>query len=206
MWELPDVQHYVSSKMGCWQAIDSALRLTEIGQMHPDPDDVEHWKKNRDLIVEWIDEHGWSEELGAYVMYPGSEKLDASVLLHAPSGFDRGERMSSTIDAIRRELGAGPLVFRYSDVDQEEGTFVACAFWMASALACVGRLDEAVALMDELVDQTNDLGLLTEMISADGGEFLGNMPQGLSHLALVNAAITIHELSSDDTDGQKEAP
>ncbi|WP_423923537.1 glycoside hydrolase family 15 protein [Frigoribacterium sp. 2-23] len=205
MWELPDEQHYVSSKMGCWQAIDAALHLTEVGQMHPDPEDVEFWKKNRDLIREWVAEHGWSEELGAYVMYPGSDKLDASVLLHAPSNFDRGERMSSTIDAIRRELGAGPLVFRYSDVDQEEGTFVACAFWLASALACVGRQDEAVALMDELVQQPNDVGLLTEMISADDGQFLGNVPQGLSHLALVNAAITIDEMGREGTTDDEEA-
>jgi len=195
MWELADEQHYVSSKMGCWQAIDAALELTEIGQLHPSEDDLEHWRKNRDAIVEWVDEHGWSEERGAYLMYPESDLLDASVLLHAPSGFDRGERMSRTIDAIRDELGApGSLVFRYSGVDEEEATFVACAFWLAGALACVGRIDEAVAAMDELVEQSNDVGLYTEMISADDGQFLGNMPQGLSHLALVNAAITIDEM------------
>jgi GH15 family glucan-1,4-alpha-glucosidase len=105
--------------------------------------------------------------------------------------------MSRTIDAIRDELGAGPLVFRYSGVDAEEGTFVACAFWLAGALACVGRVDEAVELMDELVVQSNDVGLFTEMISADDGQFLGNMPQGLSHLALVNAAITIDEMRTE---------
>ena len=197
MWELPDEQHYVSSKMGCWQAITSALELTELGQMHPTADDKAHWEENRDLIVEWIDEHGWSEERGAYLMHPDSDALDASVLLHAPSGFDRGDRMSRTIDAIRDELGAGPLVFRYSGVDAEEGTFVACAFWLAGALACVGRVDEAVELMDELVVQSNDVGLFTEMISADDGQFLGNMPQGLSHLALVNAAITIDEMRTE---------
>jgi GH15 family glucan-1,4-alpha-glucosidase len=197
MWELPDEQHYVSSKMGCWQAITAALELTELGQMHPSADDKAHWEANRDLIVEWIDEHGWSEERGAYLMHPGSDALDASVLLHAPSGFDRGDRMSRTIDAIRDELGAGPLVFRYSGVDAEEGTFVACAFWLAGALACVGRVDEAVELMDELVVQSNDVGLFTEMISADDGQFLGNMPQGLSHLALVNAAVTIDEMRTE---------
>jgi GH15 family glucan-1,4-alpha-glucosidase len=165
--------------------------------MHPSDDDKAHWEKNRDLIVEWIDEHGWSEERGAYLMHPDTDALDASVLLHAPSGFDRGDRMSRTVDAIRDELGAGPLVFRYSGVDAEEGTFVACAFWLAGALACVGRVDEAVGLMDQLVVQSNDVGLFTEMISADDGQFLGNMPQGLSHLALVNAAITIDEMRTE---------
>ncbi|MBF4576763.1 glycoside hydrolase family 15 protein [Frondihabitans sp. VKM Ac-2883] len=195
MWELEELQHYTSSKMGCWQAIDAACHLADIGQLHPEPDDLAHWVKNKKMIEEWVDEHGWSEELGSYVMYPGSSKIDASVLLHAPTGFDRGERMSSTIDTLRRDLGVGPLLYRYSGMDGEEGTFVACAFWAASALACVGRLDEATALMDELVEQVNDVGMLAEMIAEDGS-FLGNLPQGLSHLALVNAAITIHELST----------
>ncbi len=67
------------------------------------------------------------------------------MVLHAISGFDRGERMSSTLDALRSELGAGPHLYRYSGADEDEGTFVACSFWMASALALVGRRDEALA-------------------------------------------------------------
>lgn len=196
MWELEELQHYTSSKMGCWQAIDAACHLADIGQLHPDPDDLEHWIENKRLIEKWVDENGWSEERSAYLMYPGSDSLDASVLLHAPTGFDRGERMSSTIDAIRRELGVGPLLYRYSGMQKEESTFVACAFWAAAALACVGRVDEATALMDELVEQVNDVGILAEMIS-ENGDFMGNLPQGLSHLALVNAAITIDQLSRD---------
>ncbi|AMM22346.1 glycoside hydrolase [Frondihabitans sp. PAMC 28766] len=211
MWELEDLQHYVSSKMGCWQAIDAACHLADIGQLHPDPDDLAHWKKNAEAIKEWVASNGWNEELGAYVMYPGSDKLDASVLLHAPTGFDRGTRMSRTIDAIRASLGRGPLLYRYTGMDAEEGTFVACAFWAAAALACVGRLDEATALMDQLVEQVNDVGMLAEMIDEDGA-FMGNLPQGLSHLALVNAAITIDTLtraaaerSSSDTGASADA-
>ena len=67
------------------------------------------------------------------------------MLLHTVSGFDRGERMSRTIDALREELGRGPLLYRYSGMEREEGTFTACAFWTVSALACVGRIDEATA-------------------------------------------------------------
>ncbi|ROQ38248.1 GH15 family glucan-1,4-alpha-glucosidase [Frondihabitans sp. PhB188] len=196
MWELGDLQHYTSSKMGCWQAIDAACHLADIGQLHPSDDDLAHWKKNARLIREYVDEKCWSESRGAYLMYPGSQELDASVLLHAPTGFDRGERMSRTIDALRDELGRGPLLYRYSGMDAEEGTFTACAFWCAAALACVGRLDEAVALMDELMEQVNDVGMLSEMIS-ENGEFLGNLPQGLSHLALVNAVITIDQLTKE---------
>jgi len=193
MWELPDRQHYTSSKMGCWSALDNAVRLCELGQI---PGSSERWAAERDTIKEWIDANCWSEERGAYVFYPGSDDLDASVLLHGPSGFDRGERMSSTIDALRAELGAGPLLYRYSGVQSEEATFVACAFWAASALVCVGRHDEAIALMDELVGLGNDVGLYSEMIDPDSGAFLGNFPQALSHLALVNTAITIEELTT----------
>ena len=197
MWELDELEHYTSSKMGCWQAIDAAIALAEAGEIHPSPDDLEHWRENQRLIVEWIDEHGWDEELGSYVMHPGTTKVDASVLLHAASGFDRGDRMSRTIDHLRRELGAGPLMYRYTGMDEVEGTFTACGFWSAGALACVGRQDEAEQLMDELVEQVNDVGLLSEMIEPSDGSFVGNLPQGLSHLALVNAAVTIDEMSRD---------
>ena len=195
MWELPVKRHYVSSKMGCWQALDAILRLHDMGLVLPKPGDRARWEKNRRLIRRWIDRHGWSERRGAYVMAKGSRDLDTSVLLHTVSGFDRGERMSRTIDVLRRELGAGDLIYRYSGMEREEGTFTACAFWTASALACVGRTAEATELMDRLVAQVNDVGLLTEMIDADTGAFLGNLPQALSHLALVNAASVIRTLS-----------
>ena len=195
MWELDELEHYTSSKMGCWQAIDAAIALAEAGEIHPDPDDLAHWRTNKEQIAEWIGEHCWDEELGSYVMHPGTTKVDASVLLHAPSGFDRGERMSRTLDHLRSELGAGPLMYRYSGMDEVEGTFTACAFWHAAALACVGRQEEAEALMDQLVEQVNDVGVLSEMIEPSDGSFVGNLPQGLSHLALVTAAITIDEMS-----------
>ena len=192
MWELPDVHHYTSSKMGCWSALDNAVRLCELGQI---PGSADRWAAERDAIKEWVEENCWSEERQSYVFYAGSDDLDASVLLHAPSGFERGPRMNSTIDAIRDELGRGALMYRYSGVQSEEATFVSCAFWTASALACVGRHDEAIALMDELVGLANDVGLYSEMIDPDSLAFLGNFPQGLSHLALVNTAITIEELT-----------
>lgn len=207
MWELPQVRHHVSSKMGCWQALDCALALVEWGELEADEDMVSHWREQRQAIVDWVDAHGWDEERGCYRMHDEGDDLDASVLLHARSGFDRGERMSRTIDVLRRELGAAPtsLLYRYTGMREVEGTFTACAFWVASALACVGRHEEAVELMDDLVTHVNDVGLLSEMIDPQDGSFLGNMPQGLSHIALLNAAITIDELDPDrpDTDGPR---
>lgn len=188
IWELEDEQHYTSSKLGCWQALDCAVHLAEAGEIPGIPD---RWKAEKECLRRYIETECWSDERKAYLAYPGADGLDASVLLAAEMDFDRGERLSSTIDALVDELGAGPLMYRYSGVAQEEATFVACAFWRVSALSCVGRDDEATALMDQLVELSNDVGLYSEMIDASDGSFLGNFPQGLSHLALVNAALTI---------------
>ncbi|WP_285117447.1 glycoside hydrolase family 15 protein [Leifsonia sp. fls2-241-R2A-40a] len=191
MWELSELRHHTSSKMGCWQALQSALSLVELGQIEGNPS---RWRREADVIHAWVEENCWSERLGAYTMAAGDEELDASVLLHAPSGFDRGERMRSTIDALRRELGDGPLLFRFTGAEAEgELPFVACSFWLVSALACVGDIPEATALMDDLVGRANDVGLYAEMMAADGA-FWGNFPQALSHLGLIDAALTIADL------------
>jgi GH15 family glucan-1,4-alpha-glucosidase len=191
MWELPETQHYTASKMGCWNALNSAVILCDAGQI---PGRSDRWRLERDTIRSWIEKNCWSEARKAWVAWPGSDTLDTAVLLHAVSGFDRGERMSSTIDAVRDELGRGPLVYRFTAAIEEEGAFVACSFWMASALACIGRHDDARQLMDQLVALSNDVGLYSEMIDPADSAFLGNLPQALSHLALITAAMTIDEL------------
>ena len=163
-----------------------AVHLAELGQI---PGDPERWTSEADRIAEWIRQHCWSDELQSYEWYPGSGLLDTSVLLHAGSGFDDGERMSATIEALRKNLGTGPWLYRYSGAQEEgEGTFVACSFWMVSALRHVQRRSEATALMTELVAKANDVGIFAEMVDPDNDAFLGNLPQGLSHLALIWAA------------------
>ena len=127
-------------------------------------------------------------------MFPGSAKLDASVLRVSRMHFLdlAGERFSSLVDAIRDELGAGGgLLYRYSGQQQVEGAFVACSFWLVEALARAGRLQEARKTMTQAVGQANDVGLFAEEIDPKTGAFLGNFPQGLSHLALINAAAAI---------------
>lgn len=195
MWELPEERHYTSSKMGCWKALDDAVALAEVGAL---AGSAERWRAERDRIRLWVEENCWSDEREAYVFFAGGDELDASVLLHAPTGFDRGERMSSTIDALTSELGAGALMYRYSGVAAEEKTFVACAFWRAEALACVGRHDEAIALMDELAGMANDVGIYAEMIDADDGSAWGNTPQALSHLAFLATALTIRDVVPEE--------
>ncbi|MGB3773117.1 MAG: glycoside hydrolase family 15 protein [Rhodococcus sp. (in: high G+C Gram-positive bacteria)] len=194
IWELPDEQHYTSSKMGCWHALNCAIRLSKQGMI---PGISDRWVTERDRIARWIDDNCWSETRQAYIWYPGTEQLDASVLLHAGSDCTDNTRMSATVDALRSELGAGDHLYRYSGMQMVEGTFNACSFWAVTALARLGREDEATELMDGLVACGNDVGLWAEMIdprrpSADGAAtHMGNFPQGLSHLALINAALTL---------------
>jgi GH15 family glucan-1,4-alpha-glucosidase len=189
MWELPVERHYTTSKLGCWQALRCAVHLAEIDQI---PGDPKRWAFEARRIEEWVKRQCWSDELGAYQWYPGSGSLDASILLHAGSGFDAGERMSATIDALLRDLADGPLLYRFDGAREDgEGAFVACSFWAVSALHHVGRHAEAVALMNELVALGNDVGLFAEMIDPSDGAFLGNLPQGLSHLALIGAALDL---------------
>jgi GH15 family glucan-1,4-alpha-glucosidase len=188
IWELPELEHYTISKIGCWTALDRAGWLAEAHQL---PDDrLDRWKHEATEIAAWVGEHCWSDSQDSYTFYAGSEQLDAAVLLAGRTGFDRGPRLSSTIEAVRAGLGieGSPLLYRYSGMEKEEGAFVACTFWMVDALVWSGDEERARSLMDDAVALTNDLGILAEQIDPVTGGFLGNVPQGLSHLALINAA------------------
>jgi GH15 family glucan-1,4-alpha-glucosidase len=197
IWELPDKQHYTTSKVAAWMAIDRALRLAERGEL---PDDrVETWHETAEAIRVFVEKECWSESRQAYAMHAGDDRLDASVLRISRMNYldTRDERFNSTIDRVRTELsGGGPLLYRYSGQRQEEGAFIACSFWLVEALARADRLDEARETMDELVGLANDVGLFAEEIDARTHDFLGNFPQGLSHLALINAAAAVADEES----------
>jgi GH15 family glucan-1,4-alpha-glucosidase len=192
MWELSEHRHYTSSKVSVWMALDRALGLAEQGQL-PDKH-ATRWREQRDRLHDWIEENCWSEKLGAYAGWIGEESLDAGVLRALRMGYPEQERLGRTVDAVRQRLAAGPgLLYRTSEHVGQEGAFVACSFWVVEALARLGRVDEACEEMERILPHTNDLGLLSEQIDPDSGELLGNFPQGLSHLALINAAGAIQD-------------
>jgi GH15 family glucan-1,4-alpha-glucosidase len=197
IWEVrSEPTHFTQSKMMCWIALDRALRLAEQGMIHGR--NSARWIEEREAIAVFIETQCWSADKGSYVRSAGAEDLDASLLLGALFGYRPRdpERMRSTVDAVRRELGHGPFVYRYTGQDGlsgKEGAFLACSFWLAEALARWGRVDEAASLMDELVGLSNDVGLYAEEIDPSTRDFLGNFPQALTHLSLVRAALAIGE-------------
>jgi GH15 family glucan-1,4-alpha-glucosidase len=198
IWELGTRLHYTSSKMQCWIALDRAHKLAGEGKIpgaHAD-----RWRDTAARIHGFIEERCWSPHLDAYARSADvDDQLDAGVLVGMFMDYGAGDprRPNATVDRLREQLGAGPLLYRYTGMATEEGTFLACAFWAVQALARLERLDEAEALMDDLVGLANDLGLYSEEMDADGHQMLGNFPQGLSHLALINAAATVAEARTD---------
>ena len=195
IWEVrADPRHHTQSKAMCWVALDRAVRMANKGWLPGRRTD--RWANEAANIRRFIDDHCWSEAKSSYVWYAGSKELDASLLLMAIMRYDSQEspRLRSTVEAVRRELASGPLLYRYSGDDGiagKEGAFVCCAFWLAEALAIVGRRDEAKALFEDLLRLANDLGLYAEEIAPETHDFLGNFPQGLVHLALISAAMAM---------------
>ena len=192
IWEERGAQRqFTESKLMCWVALDRAARLAADGHVPATPAELALWGRETEVIAEFVERECWSERANAYSRFPGTDELDAAVLLGPIVGYREGgiERLHATIDAVRRELAQGPLVWRYREAGAvgREGAFLACSFWLVSALAAVGRRDEAGELFEELLPLGNDLGLYSEEIDASGA-LLGNFPQALTHLALIAAA------------------
>jgi GH15 family glucan-1,4-alpha-glucosidase len=195
IWEVRSAPlHFTQSKMMCWVAIDRAIRLAERGVLPAGR--TRRWRREREAIREFVESRCWSEEKRSYTRSAGGEDLDASLLLAVLFGYgeENADRLAATVEAVRRELADGPFVLRYCGEDGlsgSEGAFLTCSFWLAEALAKVGRADEAADLMDQLVALANDVGLYAEELDPETRGFLGNIPQALSHLALIRAAVAI---------------
>ena len=201
VWRKPDQgiweargkpQHYVSSKLMCWVAMDRATKLAAI---RGEDSLSSEWNAVAEEIKADILEHG-VDKRGVLVQHYGSESLDASTLLAAIFGFLPGddERMRASVLAIADELTEHGFVLRYrtdetdDGLSGKEGTFVICSFWLVSALAVIGEMQRARDMMTRLIKVASPLGLYAEEFDVDTGRFLGNFPQAFSHLALVEAA------------------
>ena len=202
LWEVRGPErHFTYSKVMTWVAFDRAVRAVEdYGVDGP----VERWRELRDRIHHDICTQAWSQELGAFVQYYGGTELDASLLVMPTVGFLPGTdpRFVSTVAAIERTLRRGVFVDRYQTKEHidglppGEGAFLACSFWLVSALALGDRVDEACALFEGLLELGNDVGLFAEEYDPDLERMTGNFPQAFSHLALVEAATTLQAVGS----------
>jgi GH15 family glucan-1,4-alpha-glucosidase len=186
-------RHYTYSKVMAWVVFDRAVQLAErFGLDAP----LERWRRVRDEVHAEVCEHGFDAERGTFTQHYGSRELDASVLNIPLVGFlpATDERVTGTIDAVARELGRDGFVARYSTAETDdglpgsEGQFLACSFWLVSALALNGRAEQARRLFERLLELRNDVGLLAEEWDVERQRQVGNFPQAFSHLALVNAA------------------
>jgi len=196
IWEARGApQHYVSSKLMGWVALDRAAKLAAI---RGDLELEKTWAGAAEEIRADILEHGVSER-GVLRQHYDTDALDASTLLAAIFGFLPGsdERMKNTVEAISNELTEHGFVLRYvtdetdDGLSGKEGTFLICSFWLVSALSIVGEREQARDLLERLLRIASPLGLYAEEFEVDRSRHLGNFPQAFSHLALIEAAARI---------------
>jgi GH15 family glucan-1,4-alpha-glucosidase len=183
-------RHFVPSKLMCWVALDRAVRLT------PQLDGAARaaaWRRERDAVAAAIRGEGWHEGRGAYTGAFGSDHLDVAVLMMPLVGLlpAGDERMRRTVACLRAELGDGALLRRWTGA--VDGAFLLASFWLATWEAQTGRPDRAREVVEEVLACASDVGLLAEEVWPPDRSALGNYPQALSHVGLVNAATAITE-------------
>ncbi|MFE9188932.1 glycoside hydrolase family 15 protein [Micromonospora sp. NPDC007208] len=194
IWETRDEErHYLSSKVACWVTMDRAVGLADrLG----DRADSHRWARVRDEIRDAVLREGWNDRIGAFTGAFGSAELDASVLALPVSHFlpATDPRMRSTIAMVERELGTEDGLLRRWTTDP--AGFLLCSFWLVECLVMTGEPQRAEALFERVVGYANDVGLFSEQIDLSTGMQLGNTPQALSHIGLINAAWRITEPDS----------
>jgi GH15 family glucan-1,4-alpha-glucosidase len=193
IWEARgEPQHYVSSKLMGWVALDRAAKLAAI---RDDPRLEQEWAGVAEEIRADILAHGVTDA-GVLRQHYGSDSLDASTLLAPLFGFLPGtdERIRATVEAISEQLTENGFVLRYrtdetdDGLSGKEGTFLICSFWLVSGLAAIGEMGRATSLMERLLRVASPLGLYAEEFEVARSRHLGNFPQAFSHLALIQAA------------------
>jgi alpha,alpha-trehalase len=197
IWELRSGRaHHTYSRLLCWQALDCAIGLTDDGVMEGD---ARRWRAEREAIQREVHSRAWNGQLGAFAATIGGQRLDASVLAAAPVGFvaPHDSRFRATRETISRRLSDNGFIhrYRYEDgiTDPEQGAFLLCTLWLADAYTLDGEATRGEELLDRVLGTANDLGLLAEEVDPVSGQPLGNFPQGLTHLGVIDTAIRLAE-------------
>ena len=199
IWEVRSgARHFTFLKIMAWVAFDRAIKSAEAFNLEGP---LDRWRELCREIHDDVCRHGFDPELGSFVRSYGSRSLDASLLLLPTVGFlpPQDPRVRGTVAAIERRLLVDGLVRRYDTTESEdglssdEGVFLACSFWLVDAYVLLGRNDDARRLFERLLTLCNDVGLLSEEFDPRTGGLLGNFPQALSHIALVNSAFNLNE-------------
>jgi GH15 family glucan-1,4-alpha-glucosidase len=189
-------QHFTFSKVMAWVAFDRAIKNAESFKLDGE---LERWRRLRAEIHDEVCRRAFNSELGAFTQAYESDLLDASTLMIPQVGFlaPDDKRIRGTVEAIERKLMRGGLVLRYDTAATSdglpagEGAFLPCSFWLADAYVLIGRAADARRLFERLVGLCNDVGLIGEEYDISAQRLVGNFPQALSHIALVNTAHNI---------------
>ncbi|HEU5463507.1 MAG TPA: glycoside hydrolase family 15 protein [Candidatus Binatia bacterium] len=197
IWEIRGPKrHFTHSKVMAWVAIDRMIKAVErFGLEGP----VDRWRTLRATIHDEVCHKGFDAERNSFVQHYGGQELDASLLMIPLVGFlpAADPRVRGTVAAIERELLTDGFVLRYrtrrdlEHLPPGEAAFLACSFWLADNYALLGRNEDAQRLFRQLLSLCNDVGLLSEGYDAGNKRLLGNFPQALSHLSLVNTAFNL---------------
>jgi GH15 family glucan-1,4-alpha-glucosidase len=188
-------RRYLYSQVMLWCGLDRALRLDPALRMGKVRRAAV--RRTRDAIKRQVLELGYDQEIGAFTQALGHKDLDATAL--AVPMYEMlpptDPRVVSTVKVLQERLSNKGLLYRYvpeqSEFHQPEGVFIICTLWLVNVLAQMGRLAEAEALFSRVTETANDLGLFAEEFDPDTGEMLGNFPQALTHLGVINAALNL---------------
>lgn len=197
IWEVRGgQQEFLFSRVMCWVALDRAIRLARKRGL---PADMERWLTQRDLIYKDVFNNFWDVERQAFVQFKGADALDAAALIMPLVRFisPTDPKWLSTLEAIIGDLSVDSLVYRYKvgeafsdELNGGEGTFSICSFWLIECISRSGDLRKARFLFEKMLGYSNHLGLFSEQVG-DEGEFLGNVPQAFTHLAMISAAFDL---------------
>jgi GH15 family glucan-1,4-alpha-glucosidase len=193
IWEVRSgARHFTESKVQAWVAFDRAIRLIED---HGFQGPLEQWRATRNDIHADVCENGFDSTRNTFVQHYGSSDIDAALLRLPLVGFlpASDSRIVGTVGAIQRELLEGGLAYRHHPKvsTDREGAFLPCSFWLVDCLVAMDRSDEARRIYERLLSLCNDVGLLSEEYDPEESRMLGNFPQALTHIALINSTFNL---------------